>query len=112
MPTVSLWRNDSFRRAARVVAGYNLPFVIWTAGALVLAARSHVGVVSCPVRSVLGWCPSCGLTRSYAAFLSGDGITGWWFGLILAGFVANLLWSLWKARRVWRDRLRPMESKA
>lgn len=102
MPTATRSSTSRRARAAAVLAGYNLPFIAWT-GAAVVRALGHGNIPwRCPVGALLGWCPACGLTHSYAALLRGEGLQNPWLGVVLVGFVVNLAWSLVKAGRILR----------
>lgn len=93
--------NDKRRSAAiAVLVGYNLPFLLWTIAAVVAAEAGETPWLPCMIRSALGWCPSCGLTRQYAHLLRAGDCPSCWLGILLAGFVANGLWSAVKARRL------------
>ncbi len=98
MPTATSSSRTS--RARAVLFGYNLPFALWTAAAVCKAIGLGVGDWPCPVLAILAWCPTCGMTRAYAALLRGEGAHGIWFLAILAFFLVNLAASLLKARRI------------
>ena len=102
MPTATRSSTSGAARAAAVLAGYNFPFIAWTGAAIVQALDLGGLPWRCPVEALLGWCPACGLTHSYAALLRGEGLQNLWLGAVLAGFVVNLAWSLVKAGRILR----------
>jgi len=92
--------NDSVtRRRWAILVGYNLPFFLWTCFAL-FRSLIQVEFWACPLRTVAGWCPGCGLTRTYAKFLEHQGLGSHWLGVILACFVANGIWSIIKTNRL------------
>jgi hypothetical protein len=99
MPTALLCAAERRRRAWAILAGYNLPFALWSGYALyrVFAPGAALG---CPVRAVLGWCPSCGLTGEYATILSGHAPKHALIWVVLAGFAVNALVSVLKVRRL------------
>ena len=92
--------NRARRKAFQVVVGYNLPLALWTCWALFCAWLGSPVSWPCIVKSSLGWCPGCGLTREYGRLLSGNGTDSYWLVAILAGFVFNGAWSVLKARRM------------
>ena len=88
------------RQVLRVLIGHNLPVVLWTAYAILQATTGGFGMGGCPVHSVLGWCPGCGLTRAYSVFLE-TGSCSPWLGFILMAFLLNAAWSVYIAVRVY-----------
>ena len=100
MRTATSSRSNSRSRAIGIVIGYNLPFALWTAAAVYKAIGLAVGLWPCPINAIFGWCPGCGMTRTYAALLCGEGVANLWFLTILALFLVNLAVSLIKARRI------------
>lgn len=92
-------RSDDRSRRLAILCGYNLPILLWTAYALFVAAASSQSGWSCPVRSLTGWCPGCGLTRGYAQFLVTGRLYDWWLGVILTVFFANGIVSVIKVTR-------------
>ncbi len=98
MPTASRWKatDPAGRRRLDIIVGHNLPFLLWTA----LAGARNVwegDMWACPTKAVVGWCPACGLTAAYSRLLAGGGVDSPMLVVVLAGFVANLAWSVRKA---------------
>ncbi len=98
MPTAT--NSSRADRARAVLVGYNLPFALWTAAAVCKAVGLGVGDWRCPIHSILNWCPTCGMTRTYASLLRGEGVEDLWFLAVLAFFLINLTVSVIKARRI------------
>ena len=88
------------RRALAILIGWNLPWILFTAYALVVLAWSGPAGWSCPIDHVLGMCPGCGSTRAYADLLGGRAPGTWWIVPVLNGFAINAVWSVVKAARV------------
>lgn len=99
MPTALPCAAERRRRAWAILAGYNLPFVLWSGYALYRVFEPGASLF-CPVRAVLGWCPSCGLTGEYATILSGHAPHHELIWVVLAGFVVNALISWRKVGRL------------
>jgi hypothetical protein len=89
-------------RRAALLLGYNLPFMCWTAYAA-WRAWGGPGLGFCPTHALLGWCPSCGATTAYAAWLRGAGRPEPFFFLLIVGFVALAIWSVVRCQRLTRD---------
>ena len=85
------------RRALRILIGYNLPWLLWTVWAL-FAFCFESSVWRCQVKALLGWCPGCGLTRSYAQLIAGRVPDHPLLPIVLLGFVFNFAYSVYKAR--------------
>ena len=100
MPTATNSKSRARSRALAILVGYNLPFALWSAAALLRVWRGGRSLWPCPIKSIVTWCPACGLTRAYAALLRGEGLQSAWLGIILLIFIANMAHSLLKARRV------------
>ena len=92
--------NSAATRALRIVVGYNLPFALWTAFAVIKAWAGTGLNWACPACSLLGSCPACGLTTSYTQLLRAECWPDFWFCLVFVGFCVNLVWSIGKARDV------------
>ncbi len=92
--------NETRRSAPAILIGYNLPFALWSAYAMWKAWVGGEPRWHCPLDSVVGVCPGCGLTTEYAALLAGRAVPGVWLTLILTLFLVNLVASCVKARRV------------
>jgi hypothetical protein len=90
------------RRALAILVGHNLPWALFTGWALIRVIAPG-SALACPIDSVLGWCPSCGLTGAYAALLSGQAPHHPLLWPVLALFAASALWSLHRARAVLRQ---------
>lgn len=86
-------------RAWHVLVGYNLPFTLWTAFAM-LRRAVPVRTWACPVQAAFHFCPSCGLTGAYADLLRGNGIDDYWLAVVLGGFAANGMWSIIKVTKL------------
>ena len=91
------------RRAWRIVLGFNLPWILWTAYALWIGlAGTGAGVgMFCPVDSLVGICPACGLTGAYADLLTGQAAPSLRLTVILVAFVVNAIGSVVRARKVY-----------
>lgn len=91
-----------YRRAVRegrtIFLGYNLPFLLWTGYAVLLAVTGWNPHSGCPVRSLFGTCPACGLTAAYVRFLRGQPVADPRFGPVLSAFLLNAAGSLWRIR--------------
>ena len=82
-------------RGIRILLGYNLPFLLWTMGAVLLAVTGSAPHFPCPLQSLLHFCPACGLTREYAAFMKGSTASPY-FLVVFGLFILNTAWSLVK----------------
>lgn len=82
-------------RALSILLGYNLPLILWTAATVYQAWTGRGLPGACPVRALLHWCPSCGLTSAYALLFSEGRIADVKFLVIWAAMLFNLLWSIW-----------------
>ncbi len=89
------------RRQLAVMAGYNLPFICWLGYALVRPWVAATGLW-CPTQAVLGWCPSCGLTSDFSAFLYAGRWPNPLTAAALVGFAAVAAWSLRRCQLVGR----------
>ena len=94
MPRGTRWNDRLRARRRSILIGYNLPWLLWTGFALLRPELGMLARWECPVRALIGWCPGCGLTRGYAEFLRGEGLSSPWLAVVLAGFVANAIWSI------------------
>ena len=81
------------RKKASVLLGYNLPFVLWTGWAGLIAVTGYSPAWHCPIKAIFHFCPSCGLTRQYAGLLTGHPPSVYLL-VILALFILNSTWSV------------------
>lgn len=82
-----------------VLLGYNAPFALWTAYALAKPALASRGLgLPCPTDAMLGWCPACGMTGTYAGLLHHGRLPDAWTGAVLLGFLATAAWSVHRVR--------------
>lgn len=93
------------RKVTDIILGFNLPFFLWSIIAGLMAFLNLSFSSFCLMHKSFGWCPACGLTRSYMSLLKGDGFTDAWFTLIFLLFVANFFWSIYRAVKVYRSHL-------
>lgn len=102
MPTAILFRAIDHPRAVAVLIGYNLPGLLWLVYAWFHPVTAPDGIF-CPTVAVLGWCPGCGTTTALAAWLHSGVRLPWYPTLLVAGFLANGVWSLVRAWRIIRE---------
>lgn len=93
---------DPRRQALAIIVGHNLPWVLFTGWALIRVVVPG-SALSCPIDSLIGCCPGCGLTGAYADLLTGHAPHHVLLWPVLALFAFSALWSLYRARAVLRQ---------
>jgi len=89
------------RRQVAMLLGYNLPVICWLGYAL-LRPWVAAGGLWCPTHALLGWCPSCGLTTEFSAFLYAGRWPSPLAAAVLLGFAGLAGWSLHRCQQVGR----------